>query len=48
MTREEMIDLSSRVYPEVPASAFKQMPNAQLKGHVDEWIANNADQLAMG
>lgn len=48
MTREAMIDFLTRVYPEVPAFAVEQMPDEQLKGHVDEWLAEDADQLAMG
>jgi hypothetical protein len=48
MTREAMIDFLTRIYPEVPAFAFEQMPDEQLKGHVDEWLAEDADQLAMG
>lgn len=48
MEREAMIDFLTRIYPEVPAFAFEQMPDEQLKGHVDEWLAEDADQLAMG
>jgi hypothetical protein len=48
MEREAMIDFLTRIYPEVPAFAFEQMPDEQLKGHVNEWLAEDADQLAMG
>ncbi|WP_406531353.1 hypothetical protein [Lacticaseibacillus paracasei] len=48
MEREATIDFLTRIYPEVPAFAFEQMPDEQLKGHVDEWLAEDADQLAMG
>ncbi|EPC24545.1 hypothetical protein Lpp46_2579 [Lacticaseibacillus paracasei subsp. paracasei Lpp46] len=48
MEREAMIDFLTRIYPEAPAFAFEQMPDEQLKDHVDEWLAEDADQLAMG
>ena len=48
MEREAMIDFLTRIYPEVPAFAFEQMPDEQLKGHVDEWLAEGYNQLVMG
>ena len=48
MDRKDMIKDLTRIYPEVPAFAFEQMPDEQLKGHVNEWLAEDADQLAMG
>jgi len=48
MTRQDMIQLLIQANPEIPASALEQMPDEQLRGHVDEWLAEDADQLAMG
>ncbi|MCZ2733614.1 MULTISPECIES: hypothetical protein [Lactobacillales] len=48
MTRQDMIQLLIQANPEVPASALEQMPDEQLRGHVEEWLSADWDQLAMG
>lgn len=48
MTRQDMIQLLIQANPEVPASAFEMMPDEQLRGHVEELLTADWDQLAMG